>query len=398
MSPTILDGLSVLELGSMVAAPYCAKLLADLGADVLKLEPPGQGDPARRAGPFPEDRPHPERSALYLYLNTSKRSLTLDLRTGSGREIFRRLVAEADVLVEDRAPGELASLGLDYDGLAELNPRLVIASITPFGSTGPYRDYRSHPLNLYHGSGQTSFGYTARRDDDRPPPKAGGQLGEYDAGLTAAVGTMAAVLGRRLTGRGQHVEVAKLEALMCIERVDIGRLTNDPNPPQWRGGPGGMMKAKDGYFIITAAQNHQWQGIVRAMGDPEWAQADWCKDEVGRMEHAEELQPHLEEWAAGRTRDEIYHRLQAEGAPVGPVRTVPEVRAWEQARARGFFVDLDHPEVGHHAYPGLPYRFSDAAPAPLPAPLLGQHNEEVLCGRLGYGPDDLARLAAEGAI
>jgi crotonobetainyl-CoA:carnitine CoA-transferase CaiB-like acyl-CoA transferase len=398
VSAGILEGLKVLELGRMVAAPYCGKLLADLGADVLKLEQPGAGDPSRRQGPFPGDVPHPERSALFLYLNTNKRSMTLALETEAGRRIFRRLVADTDVLIEDCAPGELEALELDYERLAEQNPLLVVTSITPFGKTGPYRDYRAHHLNLYHASGQTSFGYTSDRTDKRPPPVGGGYVGEYDAGLTAAVGTMAAIVGRRGSGRGEQVEVSKLEAMMCVERVDIGRLSNDPDLPRWRGGVGGMMKAKDGYLMLTAIQTHQWEGVVRAMGNPEWAQADWTKDEDQRMERRDEIQPRLEEWVAGLTRAEIFHRLQAEGAPAGPVRNVAEVLSSEQSRARGYFAELDHPEAGTHIYPMLPYLFSEADRPAAPAPLLGQHNENVLCEQLGYAPEDLPRLAASGVI
>ncbi|MHC4551118.1 MAG: CaiB/BaiF CoA transferase family protein [Planctomycetota bacterium] len=399
MNPGILEGLSVLELGRMVAAPYCGKLLADLGADVVKLEEPGVGDPARRRGPFPEDLPHPERSALFLYLNTSKRSITLSLETDTGRRIFRALAGRVDVLIEDREPGELERLELDCARLSALNPRLVVVSITPFGQTGPYRGYRTHHLNLYHGSAQTSFTYSGEDgEEERPPARGGGYIGEYDAGLTAAVGTLAAVIGRAASGLGQHVDVSKQEAMMCMERVDIGRLIHSAQAPSWRGQVGGMLKAKDGYFMITPAQNHQWEGLVRAMGDPDWAKSDWCKDEVARYENREKIQPLVVEWAAGLTRDEAYHRLQAEGAPAGPVRDVAEVRASEQSRARGFFAELEHPEAGEHVYPTAPYRFPDRPWQGRPAPLLGQHNAEVYCDELDLAREDLARLAAAGVI
>jgi crotonobetainyl-CoA:carnitine CoA-transferase CaiB-like acyl-CoA transferase len=398
MNPGILEGLSVLELGRLVAAPYCGKLLADLGADVIKLEEPGAGDPARRRGPFPDDIPHPERSGLFLYLNTSKRSITLSLETETGRRIFRQLAERADVLIEDCTPGELERLELDYPRLSALNPRLVVTSITPFGQTGPYREYRTHHLNLYHSSAQTSFSYSGEDGVERPPVVGCGYVGEYDAGLTAAVGTLAAVIGRAATARGQHLDVSKQEAMMCMERVDIGRLIQTSQAPSWRGQVGGMLKAKDGYFMITPAQSHQWEGLVRAMGDPDWAKSELCRDEVARYENREKIQPHVVEWAAGLTRDEAYHRLQAEGSPAGPVRDVAEVRAWEQARARGFFCELDHPEAGEHVYPTAPYRFPDRPWQGRPAPLLGQHNADVYCGELDLEREDLARLSAAGVI
>jgi crotonobetainyl-CoA:carnitine CoA-transferase CaiB-like acyl-CoA transferase len=397
MTTGALSGLSVLELGSMVAAPYCAKLLGDLGAEVLKVEAPGRGDPARRRGPFPDDVPHLERSALFLYLNTSKRGVTLDLGTGTGRSIFRDLARDVDVLIEDRAPGELEDMGLGHASLSKLNPRLITTSITPFGQTGPYRDHRSHHLNLYHASGHSSPFHVPGAAEGRPPPKAGGYLGDYDAGLTAAIGTIAAVIGRAASGRGQHVDISKQEAMMCMERVDVGRFTNDPTP-QPRRMVGGLTRAKDGYFIVTPLEKHQWVSLIRAMGEPEWSKADWCQEETGRLEHAAEAREHIEEWAAGLTRDEIYHLCQAEGTPAGPVRNVAEVRAWKQAQAREFFVKIEHPEAGTQVYPTAPYRFSKTAWVGHAAPLLGQHNREVYCDGLGHSPQDLARLAATGVI
>jgi crotonobetainyl-CoA:carnitine CoA-transferase CaiB-like acyl-CoA transferase len=393
-----LTGVTVLELGRMVAAPYAAKLLADLGADVVKIEEPGVGDPSRRRGPFPNDAPHPERSGLFLYLNTSKRGITLNLESDGGRRIFRKLIGAADVLIEDATPRELDRLGLGYAELSALNPRLVVTSITPFGQTGPYRNYKSHHLNLYHGSGHSSPFVATEGLEQRPPVRAGGYLGEYDGGLTAALGTLAAVLSRSGRERGEHIDVSKQEAMMCLERVDIGRLINDPDPKPWRGPVGGLLKAKDGYLMITPVQDHQWQGLVRVMGNPEWAQTAWSKDEVSRREHRDKVQPYVDEWARGLTREEIYHRTQAEGSPSGPVRSVAEVREWEQARAREFFVEIDHPEAGKQVYPSAPYRLSKTPWAGTRAPLLGEHNEEVYCDGLGYSREDLSRLAAAGVI
>jgi crotonobetainyl-CoA:carnitine CoA-transferase CaiB-like acyl-CoA transferase len=381
----------------MVAAPYCAKLLADLGADVVKVEAPGLGDPARRRGPFPDDVPHLERSALFLYLNTSKRGITLDLGAEAARPIFRALASEVDVLIEDRAPGELERIGLGYSRLSELNPRLIVTSVTPFGQTGPYSDYRSHHLNLYHAGAHSSPFRAPDVGEVRPPPKAGGHLGDCDAGLTAAIGTVAAVIGRAASGRGQHVDVSKQEAMMCMERVDIARLTNDPNP-QPRRMVGGLTRAKDGYLMVTPLEKHQWESLIGAMGEPEWSRAEWCKSETGRLEHAVEAKQHIEEWAANLTRDEIYHTCQAAGTPAGPVRNVAEVRAWEQTKAREFFVELEHPEAGTQTYPTAPYRFSKTPWAGSSAPLLGEHNEEVYCEGLGYTRQELARLAAAGVI
>jgi crotonobetainyl-CoA:carnitine CoA-transferase CaiB-like acyl-CoA transferase len=387
-----LAGLRVLELGEMVAAPYCAKLLADLGADVIKLEDAERGDPARWRGPFPGEVPDPERSPLFLYLNTSKRSLRIDLGTEHGRETFAALAARADVLIEDRAPGELAALGLGYEDLARANPRLVVTSLTPFGQTGPSSRHRSRHLNLYHSAGHASP-FAAVATEGRAPSRAGGFLGEYDAGLTAALGTVAALHGRAQTGRGQHIDVSKQEAMMCLERVTIGRFTNERNPFAGRGGPGGLTRAQDGWVMLTTLEQHQWEGLLRMMGNPEWSRADWCATPEGRMQHMQEIEAHRNAWAANRTREEIYHAAQAEGTPAGPVRDVAEVLDWKQMRSRGFFREIDHPRAGRLSLPGGPYRFSRTPWVGTRAPLLGEHDAEVL-GELGSAPPSPAPVPA----
>jgi len=372
-----LAGLRVLELGELVAAPYCAKLLGDLGADVIKLERPGTGDPARLRGPFRGDVPDLEGSALYLYLNTSKRGITLDLEREDDRALFRRLADRADVLVEDRAPGSLDALGLGYAALSRDNPRLIVTSLTPFGQTGPNAMHVSFHLNLYHGAGHASPFTPEALRGERAAAKAGGYLGEYDAGLTAAVGTLAAVLGRERTGRGQHIDVSKQEAMMCLERVTIGRFANEPDAFSGRGRPGGLVRAKDGWFIVNTLEPHQWQGLVETMGDPDWSRAPWCQQPEKRMERQAEIQRHIADWAAEVTRDEIYHAAQAHRTPAGPVRDVREVMAWPQVRERGFFRELDHERAGALEYPTAPYRFSDTDWVGFAAPRLGEHDLQV---------------------
>jgi len=390
-----LVGLRVLEVGEMVAAPYCAKLLGDLGANVVKVERPGEGDRSRSLGPFPEDRPHPEKSALFLYLNTSKRSVTLDFGSEPGRAVFRRLAADVDILVEDRPPGELAGLGLGYEALAEANPALIEISITPFGQTGPNRGHLSEHLNLYHSAGHASPFTKPSQHRARAASKAGGYLGEYDAGLMAAVATLAAVLGRAISGSGQHVDVSKQEAMMNLERVTIGRFANEPDPFSGRG-PAGLIAAKDGYLIINTLEPRQWEGLLDMMGRPAWGNAEWCRDPAQRVERSEEIHAHISAWAAERTRDEIYHAAQRHGTPAGPVRNVEEVMAWNQAREREFFRELVHPAVGALEYPTAPYRFSSLDWSGTAAPLLGQHNAEVLGDLLG--DEELSRLTERGVV
>ena len=372
----LLEGLRVLELGEEVAAPYCAKLLADLGADVIKIERREGGDPSRLRGPLREGALDPECSGTYLYLNTSKRSIQLDLEDEADRALLAALVARTDVLIEDRAPGVLAALDLAPASLCERHPGLIVTSITPFGQDGPNAAHRSRHLNLYHAGGHASP-FASLSGDDRAPARGGGQLAEYDAGLTAALGTLAAVLGRARTGRGQHVDCSKQEAMMCLERVTIGRFANEPDPFSGSGGPGGLSRAKDGWVMLTTLEPHQWQGLLRAMGNPAWADEEWCQSPESRMANMEKIAAHKDAWGQTLEREALYHMAQAEGTPAAPVRDVAEVMAWRQPNARGFFREVDHPRAGRLQVPTMPYRFSNASWVGRRAPLLGEHDQAI---------------------
>jgi CoA:oxalate CoA-transferase len=390
-----LAGLKVLEYGEMVAGPYCAKLLGDLGAEVMKIEKPGTGDEARRMGPFLNDVPHPERSGLFLYLNTSKMGITLDLEKATGRKILQELVKGVDVLVEDTKPGTMEKLGLGYDVLKAVNPALIMTSITPYGQTGPYRDYKAYHLNTYHMSGQAHFSYSGGREPGRPPSRSGGYVGDYDAGLSAAVATLGAYYWTLAGGEGQHIDVSELDALMSLDRVDIATLVNEPEAAKRRRGMlGGLMPCKDGYVVVTAAQQHQFEALVKLMGSPAWATGEKTKDEFARYENAAELQPLMEEWMMQYTKEEIYHRGQELSCPVGQVNSAAEVFESPQIRERGFFVEIDHPETGKLEYPSASYKLSETPWRASRAPRLGEHNIEVYCDRLGYTREELARMKA----
>jgi CoA:oxalate CoA-transferase len=271
-----------------------------------------------------------------------------------------------------------------------------MASITPFGQSGPYSSYRTYHVNQYHAGGATSGFYEGT--EGRAPARGGGYIAEYDAGLTASVACMAALLAAEATGRGQHIDLSKQEASICIERVDIGRSANEPDPTQRWGSIGGLVATKDGHVVIIPNSSKHWDGLVEAMGDPDWAREEWCKDELARSENADRVQPYIKEWAAAHTRSEIYHGLQAKGTPAGSVLNTAEVRNWVQLQERGFFVDVEHPEAGTHAYAGTPTRFSTIKWSLSRAPLLGEHNHEVYCDDLGCKEEDLVRLAQKGVI
>lgn len=402
-----LGGVRVLEWAQFVAGPYCTKLMADLGAEVIKIEPPGVGDEARGRGPFPDDVPLPERSALFLYLNTNKRGVTLNVDTAAGKEVFRKLVEQVDILVEDNPPRLVQGWGLTYEELERINPNLVMTSITPFGQTGPYSDYSAYYLNTFHGSG---FGYVTPSDPHNPqilerePIMMGGVIAEYYCGVMAGIATLAALYARGAIGRGQFIDMSKQEAVFQSLKVNVPqylvdgqvqrRVPTTLSPMSW----GGILPCKDGYVNMMGAEAHQVQAVFELMGSPEWS-----KDEKYRPEnfhlHALEIRPYVVEWVAERCREEIFHEGQRRRAPISAVLSVGESMNSEQMQARGFFVDVDHPEAGTLKYPLAPWRLSET-PASLDtaAPLLGEHNTYVYRDLLGYTEQELAKMREAGAI
>lgn len=393
------SGVRGLELCQGVAGAYCAKLLADLGAEVVKLEDPC-GDEARRRGPFLGDVPHPEASGLFLYLNTNKLGITLNLNTGLGRELLRRLVAESDVLVEDNPPGRLRRWGLDYPRLSRLNPRLVMTSITPFGQSGPHARYKAHHLNLYHAGGDGYLLAPGRDMLDRPPVKGGGWVGETMSGLGAAIATVAAIYWQRLTGQGQHLDLSQQEWLLGLNRmyldlypakgVVLGRESIRLRP---------QVRCRDGYAIVYFAEPHHWERLKAVMGNSAWAEDERFSTPYLRAQHQEELVERISQWLSAYTKAEVQRMMTEAGVPVGMVATAEEVVGWRQMAARGFFQEIDHPYAGRLKYPTAPYRFSRTPwQAVRPAPRLGEHNQEVLGNWLGISGEELVRLRGTGVV
>ncbi|MBW2062762.1 MAG: CoA transferase [Deltaproteobacteria bacterium] len=405
MSEQALAGVKVLEFGNLVSAPFCTKLMADLGAEVIKIEEPGQGDEARSRGPFRKDVPHQERSGLFLYLNTNKLGITLNPSKSGGQKIFKELVKQVDILVEDRPPGEMEEMGLGYNVLKELNPGLIMASITPFGQSGAYKDYKAHQLNIAHVSGQGYLLPMPAPDIKRAPVKPGSYSSDYDPGLVAVVAILGALYWKRVTGQGQFIELSKQEALLSMQRVESVTFANSgesmTRQGQKRGSmPGGMMPCKDGYVVSVTPEEHQWKAFMELMGNPQWSNKEFCKDQQARSENADKLTELLTEWTMEHTKEEIFRKGQALSCPIAPVNSAEDVVRSEQLEARGFFVEMEHPEAGRITrFPTSSYIFSKT-PWRLarPAPLLGEHNEEIYRRRLGYAEEDLMRLEQDGAI
>ncbi len=400
----LLNGLRVLELGEFVSAPYCGKLLADMGAEVLKAERAGIGDWARDYGPYPGDLPHRERSGLFLYLNAGKRGVTLNLETPTGREILAGLVSRYDVLVHNLHPTEMDRIGLDYDTLRSNNDGLVMASITPFGLTGPYRNWKAYDINLAAGGGICE----GLGRPDREPLTFGAPEVGYFAGSAAASSLIMALL----SGGGQHIDIAEVEAmaglyngpeaLMAVYQWRVTRRTGHHalDFPY----PNCILRCKDGYIFVGAPEGRQWRRLLELMGSPPWAQEPRFRNRtVMNNEYADEVDGYLEEWLANYTKAELLELALEHRIPLAPVRGFDEVR--HDPSLATLFAEIARPDTGPIAFPGPPGQLSGGAARPDlvegppgPAPTLGQHNSEVYCGELGYTLEEVAQLYRAGII
>ena len=398
MAATVLEGVRVLDLGRGISAPYCARLLADYGADVVKVERPSQGDPARRMGPFPEDVPHPEKSGLYLHLNMNKRGVTLDLESPGGASILKELVRGADVLLENFPPSFLPSQGLGYEELCQVNPGLVMTSITPFGQTGPYRDYLAMEMGVFAMSGRM---YTHGLPD-REPLRYAPDISWFQAGVTAAVPTMAALLTAQATGCGEHVDVSAMEAL-------AGNVDNRPlyyeysglksERGNWPGGyPQGAYPCRDGYVVFGVGFDRFFGRLCRAMGMPGLGDDPRFATLRARMANLDEFEPVFLGWMLERTRKEVFEACQEARVLCSPILGPGEMMEDPQLVARGYFREVEHPEAGGLIYPGPAFDMTGSLSRWRPAPLLGQHNAEVYCNELGYSRGDLIQLRYAGVV
>lgn len=387
----------------MVGAAYATKLMADMGAEVIKIEPPRSGDRARQRGPFPGGVAHPEKSGLFLYLNANKRGVTLDLLQSQGRALLARLVNGADLLVHNFPPPEMAAMGMDFDALSHRNPQLVMTSITPFGLSGPHRDYQATDLTLWSAGGVTCLNGGGPGADDLPPLKAFGQQSEFQGGVNAAVAALGALFARLRTGRGQYVSISIQECIVAILELTFefwpymglvaSRLGQKPIQPL------DFLECRDGWIFLCCVEEHQWKTFVDLTGNPEWASLELFENRLTRAANWDALKIFLQELVKEYSVDELYHAGQARRVPLAPVSTMADLLASDHLKARGFFALIDHPEAGSYRYPGAPYQFS-ATPWTIrrPAPLLGQHNAEVFRGELGLTAADFAAAQSSGVI
>lgn len=398
MTFSLLQGLRVVELGESVSAPYCSKLLADMGAEVIKIERPGTGDQTREYGPFLNDQPHQELSGLFLYLNANKRGVTLDLETPTGREILGGLLAKSQVFVHNLHPTEMDRLGVDYDTLRAHNDQLVMASITPFGLTGPYRNYKAYDINLAAAGGICE----GLGSPDREPLT----FGTPEVGYFAAMAAASSIVIALMAGGGQHIDIAEVEsmagiyngpeALMAVYQWRMTRRTGHHalDFPY----PNCILRCKDGYIFVGSPEGRQWKTLLEVMGGPEWAKEErfWNRTRMNN-EYADEVDGYMEEWLLQHTKAELLALALEHRIPLAPVRNFGEVRNDESLADQ--FVTIDRPDTGSVSFAGPPYKLSGQdVTSTRPAPLLGQHNADVYCDELGYSKEELVKLYQTGII
>src|SRR5919198_270430 len=390
----ILGDTRVLDLSQDVAGPFCTKLLAGLGAEVIKIEPPGTGDVTRRTGPFVHETPHAEQSAAFLYLNTGKKSITLDLQSQTGAFIVQRLARECDILVESFPAGHLNQLGLGYAALACLNPGLIYTSVTPFGQTGPYRNYKGSELVAQAmGALMHTIGLP-----DKEPLRIGGNAAGYTTGMSAFSATLLALYVRDAAGHGQHVDVSAMETI-TVAQIHASIAHQFGRMPTRRAST--LVPAQDGWVhagLERGVREDTWARVCALMGRPELADDPKFNTREARREHQQELLTLINEWTVTHPKEEIYHTLQGLRTVAGYVATVADLCTSQQLLAREFFQCIDHPDAGTATYPGAPFTIQGTTWHAARAPRLGEHNVEVYCDRLGYTSEDLAHLRGAGVI
>ena len=410
-----LSGLKVLELADE-KGQFCGKLVADLGADVVKVEPPG-GETTRSVGPFLDDIPHPDRSLSFWHYNTSKRGVTLDLESDEGRTLFRRLASTADVVLETFAPGYLASIGLAYDALSATDPKLIMCSLTPFGQTGPWREYQSSDLlHMAAGGQMASSGYDQSDVPDAPPIAPGGGNAWHTGAHYAYIAIMAALVHRTVTGEGQYIDASVHDACALstesavasyIYRDDVViRQTGRHHAAQPT--PRTQYRTKDGKYVNALTGGRLDPAYVQILAewfDGHGLAGDLMDERYRDPEVVQENARHIVEevlanFIANRTAEEVYHEAQERGYPWGAVRAPDELLSDQHLEDRGFWTEVAHPELARtFTYPGggaifngTPWRISRRAP------LVGEHNDEIFGGLLGLTREELARLSDSGVI
>lgn len=401
MNEQAFSGLRVLDCTQGVAGPYCTKLLADFGAEVIKVENPRGGDCTRTMGPFLKNEPDPEKSGAFFYLNTNKKSVTLNLESEEGAKIFKELVKKVSVLVESFGPGKMAELGLAPELLREMNPRLVITSISAYGQTGPYRDYQATNFTVYGTGGAMYTQRPGTRPTDRPVIE-GGLQAEYSTGVLSYIATISALIKRGNSDKGISIDISAME---CVTSTLMGHvaeysylgLSRRTSPFAIHGYPiGYSVPCKDGWISLTPGIGGA-PNIAFLIGQPELQDDPLLADTRTRMANPERLDALIIPWLRERGKWEVTKEAQELRLAFTPVLSPEELMDDEQIKAREFFAKVTHPVMGEVTYPGAPAKLSGSPWRAGRAPLLGEHNEEIY-GEIGYTKESLAELKKKGIL
>lgn len=392
---TALEGIRVLDLGRVLAAPSAGALLGDMGAEVIKVEQPVKGDDSRNFAPMVNGV-----SCYYKNFNRSKKGITLDLK--KGKDVLLDLVRISDVLIENFRPGTMEKLGLGYDELKKINPRLIYGSISGFGSTGPYRNRAGYDTMSQAWSGVMSI--TGWPDKD--PVRCGASFGDVIGGLNLVIGVLAALRYRDVTGEGQFVDISLTDGCVVAEAsmmqvyLSTGKVPVRNGNAYTSSAPGGGYRSKDGYVVINGSAPKFWKLLCDTMGRPELVNDPRFETNALRVQNRVPLDEIVTEWTSSLTTDEVIDKLLPMGFACAPILTLDKVAANEQiAGARNMFPEIDDPEVGRMRFTNSAVKLSETPPEiRSPAPKLGQHNAEIYGSLLGYSRERLAELAQNGII
>ena len=391
-----LAGVRVIDFTRILAGPFGAMFLGDMGAEVIKVEEPGKGDDTRGWPPFAGGE-----ATYFLSVNRSKKSLTLNMKAPEGQAILRKLIAKADVVLENFRPGTMERLGFGYESLRAKNPRLVYCAISGFGESGPEASRPGYDLIVQGESGVMDItGFP-----DGPPVKVGNSIADLVAGMSAAQGITLALLARARTGKGQRVEIGMLDVMASLLTYQAGLYWNGGGRPTRRGNqhpsivPYEVFRAQDGYLTLGVANNSLWEKTCRALGREDLARDPRFDSEAHRVSHRETLIPLLNDLFRTRPADEWLARLDQAGVPVGKIKTVAEVCESPHLKARGMVVKLPHPKAGSITMMGVPIRLHETpGAATVPPPLLGEHTDEILTRLLRVPKARVEKLRAAGVV
>jgi crotonobetainyl-CoA:carnitine CoA-transferase CaiB-like acyl-CoA transferase len=391
-----LKGIRVIDLSQVMAGPYCSMLLADMGADVIKIEPPGRGENTRRMGPpFVNGE-----SGAFLSVNRNKRGMTINLKEPEGVRLFHRLAETADVVVENYRPGVVKRLGIDYETLRTINPRIIYCSISGFGQTGPYSNRGGYDLIAQGMTGIMSV--TGEKGGN--PVKCGLPITDLGAGMFACYGILTALIAREHTGEGQYVDTSLFEAGLAMSVWESTEYWYSGQVPQPTGSahrlssPYQAFRASDGYFTIGADTEHHWPLFCELIGLPELVEDSRFSDNRSRMSHLQELVQLVEEKTAAYPRSYWLEKFEAVGIPAGPINSYPEALSDPHTIARNMVHNLEHPVAGSIKALGIPVKLS-LTPGEIvrPAPTLGEHNKDLLA-ELGYTAEEMENLKQKKII